>query len=60
MKTATVAKRLYESLLAAISQCNEQRISRHLKKNEIVVFDFSDEDTQKVTFHVQEIGQVDG
>ena len=56
MKTAGGAKRLYESLLTAISQCNEQGIKyRHLRKNKIVVFDLSDEDTNEVTFHVREI-----
>ncbi len=57
MKTAGGAERLYESLLAAISQCNEQRLGQHLRKNKIVVFDLSDEDTQKVMFHVREIAQ---
>ncbi len=58
MKTAGGAKRLYESLLAAISQCNERGIKyQHLRKNKIVVFDLSDEDTQQVTFQVREIRQ---
>jgi hypothetical protein len=48
------------ALVAAISQCNEQRLSRHPKENDIVVFDLSDKYKRKVTFYVREIGQDEG
>lgn len=58
MQTAAGREPLYESLLDAMRQCDEQDVTRRLKASEVVVFDLSEHSEQLVSYDVVEMGDV--
>jgi len=56
METVNGGESLYNSLLAAMTECDALGIVRRLKGNEVVVFDLDSDNDQSVIYRVVDLG----